>query len=178
MRTQQIPAKTCTEAVLRQAFKGTQWCSFATNERPLKGCFRKITNDRRRPDRLIFLGAVPAISCVLGYYRFRLYGESLSLCLRERESNLRESAPGIRVSLRETSLTPALFRGSSRWAILGPSCLIWHPCQMPLSTAPPFGLLTGPGIEAFVDFVGAALAAKFLTAEAGAHLCRERLCSS
>ena len=102
MRTQQIPAKTCTEAVLRQAFKGTQWCSFATNERPLKGCFRKITNDRRRLDRLIFLGAVPAISCVLGYYRFRLYGESLSLCLRERESNQRESAPGIRVSLRET----------------------------------------------------------------------------
>jgi len=41
--------------------------------------------------------------------------------LRERESNQRESAPGIRVSLRETSLASALFRGSSRWAITGPS---------------------------------------------------------
>ena len=55
----------------------------------------------------------------------------------QRESNQRESAPGIRVSLRETPLAPALFRGSSRWAIPGPSFLVWHPCQTPLSTAPP-----------------------------------------
>ncbi|MGK8439186.1 hypothetical protein ACRS3X_17950 [Ectopseudomonas hydrolytica] len=78
-------------------------------------------------------------------YWFRPYGESLSLCSRERESNQRESAPGIRVSLRETPLAPALFRGSSRWAIPGPSFLVWHPCQTPLSTAPPLGLLTGFG---------------------------------
>lgn len=63
----------------------------------------------------------------------------------QRESNQRESAPGIRVSLRSTSLAPALLRGSSRWAILGPSFLVWHPCQTPLSTAPPLGLLTGFG---------------------------------
>src|SRR3990167_10101288 len=63
----------------------------------------------------------------------------------QRESNQRESAPGIRVSLRSTSLAPVLFRGSSRWAIPGPSLLVWHPCQTPLSTAPPLGLLTGPG---------------------------------
>src|SRR3990167_9340399 len=102
--------------------------------------------------------------CVRGYYRFRLYAESLSLCLRERESNQRESAPGIRVSLRETSLAPALLRGSSRWAIPGPSFLVLHPCQTPLSTAPPLGLLTGPGIEALAKFVGAVLTAKLLTA--------------
>ena len=59
------------------------------------------------------------------------------VCSRERESNQRESAPGIRVSLRSTSLAPVLFRGSSRWAIPGPSFLVWHPCQTPLSTAPP-----------------------------------------
>jgi hypothetical protein len=63
----------------------------------------------------------------------------------QRESNQRESAPGIRVSLRSTPLAPALFRGSSRWAIHGPSFLVWHPCQTPLSTAPPLGLLTGFG---------------------------------
>ena len=65
--------------------------------------------------------------------------------LRERESNQRESAPGIRVSLRETPLAPALFRGSARRAIHGPTCLVWHPCQTPLSTTPPLSLLTGPG---------------------------------
>ena len=90
-------------------------------------------------------GCIPDMPRLCRHYGFRLYGESLSLCLRERESNQRESAPGIRVSLRETSLASALFRGSSRWAIPGPSFLIWHPCQMPLSTAPPLGLLTGPG---------------------------------
>ena len=104
-------------------------------------------------------GYVPIMCCALGHYRFRLYAESLSLCLRERESNQRESAPGIRVSLRETSLVPALLRGSSRWAIPGPSFLIWHPCQTPLYTAPPLGLLTGPGTEAPEKFVGEVLAA-------------------
>ncbi len=68
-----------------------------------------------------------------------------SVCLRERESNQRESAPDIRVSLRSTSLAPVLFRGSSRRAIPGPSFLVWHPCQTPLCTAPPLGLLTGFG---------------------------------
>ncbi len=84
--------------------------------------------------------------------------------LRERESNQRESAPSIRVSLRETPLVPALLRGSSRWAIPGPSFLIWHPCQMPLCTAPPLGLLTGPGTEAPAKSVGAVLTAKLLSA--------------
>ena len=88
------------------------------------------------------------------HYRFRLYAESLSLCLRERESNQRESAPGIRVSLRETSLVPALLRGSSRWAIPGPSFLVWHPCQAPLYTAPPLGLLTGPGDRGACEICG------------------------
>ena len=101
--------------------------------------------------------------CVFGYYRFRLYAELLSLCLRERESNQRESAPGIRVSLRETSLVPALFRGSSRWAIPGPSFLVWHPCQTPLYTAPALGLLTGPRDRGVCKFVGAVLTAKLLT---------------
>src|SRR3990167_4864690 len=91
--------------------------------------------------------------CVFGYYRFRLYAELLSLCLRERESNQRESAPCIRVSLRETSLVPALFRGSLRWAIPGPSFLVWHPCQTPLYSAPPLGLLTGFGIALSGRFV-------------------------
>ena len=54
-------------------------------------------------------------------------------------------------------LASALFRGSSRWAILGPSCLIWHPCQMPLSTAPPFGLLTGPGDRGACTICGSGL---------------------
>ena len=89
-----------------------------------------------------------------------------SVCSRERESNQRESAPGIRVSLRETSLVPALLRGSSRWAIPGPSFLIWHPCQTPLCAAPPLGLLTGPGTEAPARSVGAVLTAKLLTAPA------------
>ena len=44
----------------------------------------------------------------------------------------------------KTPLAPALLRGSSRRAILGPSRLIWHPCQMPLYAAPALGLLTGP----------------------------------
>ena len=101
------------------------------------------------------------------HYRFRLYAESLSLCLRERESNQRESAPGIRVSLRETSLATALFRGASRWAIPGPSFLVWHPCQTPLYTAPPLGLLTGPGNRGASRFVGAVLTAKLLTAVTG-----------
>jgi hypothetical protein len=61
------------------------------------------------------------------------------------ESNQRESAPDIRVSLRSTPLAPALFRGSARRAIHGPACLVWHPCQTPLSTPPPLGLLTGFG---------------------------------
>ena len=100
---------------------------------------------RNAASAAFFIGAVVVIFCAPGHYRFRLYAELLSLCLRERESNQRESAPGIRVSLRETSLVPALFRGSSRWAIPAPSCLVWHPCQTPLSTAPPLGLLTGPG---------------------------------
>ncbi len=65
--------------------------------------------------------------------------------LVQRESNQRESTPGIRVWLRQTSLAPALLRGSSRWAIPGPSFLVWHPCQTPLSTTPPLGLLTGFG---------------------------------
>ena len=43
----------------------------------------------------------------------------------------------------QTSLAPALLRGSSRRAIHGPSFLIWNPCQMPLYTAPALGLLTG-----------------------------------
>ena len=60
-----------------------------------------------------------------------------SVCSRERESNQRESAPGIRVSLRSTPLAPVLFRGSARRAIHGPACLVWHPCQTPLSTALP-----------------------------------------
>src|SRR3990167_9359956 len=77
--------------------------------------------------------------------------------LRERESNQRESAPGIRVSLRETPLVPALFRGASRWAIPGPSFLIWHPCQMPLYTAPPLGLLTGPGDRGDCEIRGSGL---------------------
>ena len=68
-----------------------------------------------------------------------------SVCSRERESNQRESAPGIRVSLRSTPLAPVLLRGSSRWASPGPSFLVWHPCQTPLSTAPMLGLLTGFG---------------------------------
>jgi len=63
----------------------------------------------------------------------------------QRESNQRESAPDIRVSLRSTPLAPVLFRGSARRAIHGPTCLVWHPCQTPLSTAPPLGLLTGFG---------------------------------
>ncbi len=63
----------------------------------------------------------------------------------QRESNQRESTPGIRVWLRQTPLAPVLFRGSSRWAIPGPSLLVWHPCQTPLYTAPPLGLLTGFG---------------------------------
>jgi len=92
--------------------------------------------------------------------------------LRKRESNQRESAPGIRVSLRETSLFSALFRGSSRWAIHGPSLLIWHPCQIPLYTAPPLGLLTGPGTAAPARSVGAVLTAKLLTASA--HCCVKR----
>ena len=91
---------------------------------------------RNAASAAFFIGAVTVIFCAPGHYRFRLYAESLSLCLRERESNQRESAPGIRVSLRETSLVPALFRGSSRRAIPGPSFLIWHPCQMSLCTAP------------------------------------------
>jgi hypothetical protein len=66
-----------------------------------------------------------------------------SVCSRKRESNQRESAPGIRVSLRSTPLAPVLFRGSSRWALPGPSFLVWHPCQTPLSTAPTLGLLNG-----------------------------------
>ncbi len=49
--------------------------------------------------------------------------------------------PGLRFA--QTPLAPALLRGSSRRAIHGPSFLIWHPCQMPLSTAPALGLLTG-----------------------------------
>ena len=111
-----------------------------------------------------YFSAAPATCCAYRHYRFRLYAESLSLCLRERESNQRESAPGIRVSLRETSLAPVLLRGSSRWAIPGPSFLVWHPCQTLLYTAPPLGLLTGPGIEALAKFVGAVLTAKLLTA--------------
>jgi hypothetical protein len=43
----------------------------------------------------------------------------------------RESAPDIRVSLRSTSLAPALLRGSARRAILGPTCLVWHPAKRP-----------------------------------------------
>src|SRR3989338_4757284 len=78
----------------------------------------------------------------------------------QRESNQRESAPGIRVSLRETPLATALFRGSSRWAIPGPSFLVWHPCQTPLYTAPPLGLLTGPRDRGVCKFVGAVLTAK------------------
>ena len=50
--------------------------------------------------------------------------------------------PGLRFA--QTPLAPVLLRGSSRRAVLGPSRLIWHPCQMPLYTAPPLGLLTGP----------------------------------
>ena len=57
---------------------------------------------RNAASAAFFIGAVTVIFCAPGHYRFRLYAESLSLCLRERESNQRESAPGIRVSLRET----------------------------------------------------------------------------
>jgi hypothetical protein len=106
--------------------------------------------------------AVPVNCCASSHYWFRPYGESLSLCLRERESNQRESAPDIRVWLRQTSLAPALLRGSSRWAIPGPSFLVWHPCQTPLYTAPPLGLLTGQGIAAPANIVGAVLTAKLL----------------
>ena len=70
--------------------------------------------------------------------------------------------PSAVTPLRYVSLVPALFRGSSRWAILGPSFLIWHPCQMPLYTAPPLGLLTGQGIAAPANIVGAVLTAKLL----------------
>ena len=101
--------------------------------------------------------AVSVMYCALVHYRFRLYAELLSLCLRERESNQRESAPGIRVSLRETSLASALFRGSSRWAIPGPSFLVWHPCQTSLYTAPALGLLTGPGDRGACEICGSDL---------------------
>jgi len=51
------------------------------------------------------------------YYGFRPYGESLSLCSRKRESNQRESAPGIRVWLRQQvariSMTGKRFAASS-----------------------------------------------------------------
>ena len=49
--------------------------------------------------------------------------------------------PGLRFA--KTSLVSALLRGSPRRVILDPSRLIWHPCQMPLCTAPALGLLTG-----------------------------------
>jgi hypothetical protein len=62
---------------------------------------------------------------------------------RKRESNQRESAPDIPVSLRSTPLAPALLRGSARWAILGPTCLVWPPCQTPLYATPALSLLTG-----------------------------------
>ena len=84
--------------------------------------------------------------------------------LVQRESNQRETTPGIRVWLRQTSLAPALFRGSSRWAVPGPSLLVWHPCQTPLCAAPLLGLLTGPGDRGACKFVGAVLTAKLLTA--------------
>ncbi len=74
--------------------------------------------------------------------------------LVQRESNQRESTPGIRVWLRQTPLPPALFRGSSRRAIPGPSFLVWHPCQTPLSTAPPLGLLTGFGARVAYTICG------------------------
>ena len=51
--------------------------------------------------------------------------------------------PGLRFA--KTSLVSALLRGSPRRVILDPSRLIWHPCQMPLCTVPPLGLLTGMG---------------------------------
>ena len=136
---------------------------------PAKARWAIVVNKKGVLQARFFIGYVPVMCCVFGYYRFRLYAELLSLCLRERESNQRESAPGIRVSLRETPLATALFRGSSRWAIPGPSFLVWHPCQTPLYTAPALGLLTGLGAAASAEPVGAVLTAKLLTAPA--HCC-------
>ena len=72
------------------------------------------------------------------------YFASLRLLVQRKLG--KETHPGIlrrSTSCIHAVVPPVLFRGSSRRAIHGPSFLIWHPCQMPLCTAPALGLLTG-----------------------------------
>ena len=71
-----------------------------------------------------------------------LHGASLFL-VWPRKSNQKEGHPCIRVLLRKTSLPPALLRGSSRRAILGPSLLARHPCLATPYATPTLGLLKG-----------------------------------
>jgi hypothetical protein len=76
-----------------------------------------------------------------------------SLCSRKRESNQRESAPYIRVSLRSTSLVPMLLRGSARRAILAQHASFGILPNAPLHntcTRPPDG---GIWTESFGDFL-------------------------
>src|SRR3990167_7360972 len=47
-------------------------------------------------------------------------------------------------------------------ASLAPRFSLWLPCPTPLYTAPPLGLLTGQGIAAPANIVGAVLTAKLL----------------
>ncbi len=58
-----------------------------------------------------------------------------------------------------------------------PSFLVWHPCQTPLSTAPPLGLLTGSEIAAPARFVESTAEMPRLTSDLRLGFwqpCRER----
>ncbi|RAR40279.1 hypothetical protein DP092_02510 [Pseudomonas sp. MDMC224] len=67
-----------------------------------------------------------------------------------QERCAKEGHPDIRVSLRETSLAPALLRGRLTRAIPGPLSLSPHPCgSLPYAT-PPLGLLKGTRSRACV----------------------------
>ncbi len=76
---------------------------------------------------------------------FAHHGRVTFSLLVQRESNQRENTPGIRVSLRSTSLIPVPLRGPCRRAIPGQSALSPHPCGSSPYATPPLGLLTGPG---------------------------------
>lgn len=103
---------------------------------------KKVTE---KGDRFIFY--------VTLFYWFRPYGESLDSLRSPFGPACGCYSAALRFSLlaqkvtKEKARPTSGFRGSSRRAIPGPSLLVWHPCQTPLSTAPPLGLLTGSKTE-------------------------------
>ena len=87
-----------------------------------------------------------------------LHGASLFL-VWPRKSNQKEGHPYIRVSLRSTSLAPALLRGiglgvPSRWDVPVPSFLARRPCLAPPCAMPALGLLKGMGDRGVWTLVG------------------------